>query len=186
MHNRQRYFILLFPLSRLFFFIFLVNTANVFAQVKTIDTQVAPEIDYEKTDAPMPTVRLVSYSGSVKYITTELLKNDANLFIMMFKPGCSHCENETRMLEQHSALFKKSKLVLMTSPVQQEILPDFVHELHLADYASIYVGIDSGDFISKAFLYQSLPQINIYNADRKLLKIFTGDVPIDSLEGYIQ
>ena len=48
------------------------------------------------------------------------------------------------------------------------------------------MGLDSANFINSVFLYKTLPQINIYSPERKLLKIFNGDVAIDSLKRYIQ
>jgi hypothetical protein len=35
------------------------------------------------------------------------------------------------------------------------------------------------------YMYQSLPQLNIYNKERKLIKYFTGDIAIDSIRTYI-
>jgi hypothetical protein len=54
------------------------------------------------------------------------------------------------------------------------------------EYPIMYVGTDSGDFLNNVFLYSQLPQINIYDKKRKLLKTFTGEVAIDSLKKYIQ
>ena len=65
-------------------------------------------------------------------------------------------------------------------------LSDFIKQVHLNEYPSIYLGTDSMGFINNAYLYQALPQINIYNSDRKLVKTYTGEVAIDSLKKYIQ
>ncbi len=48
----------------------------------------------------------------------------------------------------------------------------------------MYIGTDSSGFINNVFLYQSLPQINIYSPAHKLIKTYTGEVPIDSLKQY--
>lgn len=119
-------------------------------------------------------------------MTAKDVDNGANLFVMMFNPTCSHCENETEMLERNIDLFDRSKVLLMANPGMKPYLADFVKSLHTNNYPSIYVGIDSGDFINKAFLYQALPQINIYDKHRRLLKIYTSDVPLDSLKKYIE
>jgi phenylacetate-CoA ligase len=37
------------------------------------------------------------------------------------------------------------------------------------------MGVDSSEMINKMYMYQSLPQLNIYNKERKLIKYFTGD-----------
>ena len=127
-----------------------------------------------------------SKMGSGKYLTNEDLDNGANLFVMMFNPTCSHCEDETEMLEKNITMFKKSKILLLANPVQSPYVPNFVKNFHIADYPTFYIGIDSSDFISKVYLYSALPQIDIYNKDRKLVKTFAGEIGIDSLQAYIQ
>jgi hypothetical protein len=47
------------------------------------------------------------------------------------------------------------------------------------------VGIDSSGLVNQTFLYKLLPQVNVYNKERKLEKVFFSDVPIDSLKSYI-
>jgi hypothetical protein len=61
-----------------------------------------------------------------------------------------------------------------------------VNMLHVQDYPFIKAGLDSSGFINNVFLYQTLPQINIYNAERRLLKTYAGEVPMDTLKKYIE
>ena len=149
--------------------------------------------DYTKIGAPMPRLNFQLYKDTVKennseyhYLTNKDVDNDANLLIMMFNPTCSHCEDETDRLEKNIFLFKKTNLLLMATPVMRPQLRDFVNRLHLDEYPSIHVGSDSSDFIGKVYLYSSLPQINIYDHDRKLLRTFNGEVAIDTLKKYIE
>lgn len=170
------------------------------------------QIDYKQLGAPMPAIRLATYFDTSaerrkqdeilgrtkngerkKYyakgptiITDKEVNNGANLFIMVFNPTCSHCEEETAMLEQNNSLFKKSKVLLMANPTMMPYLGDFVKMLRVEDYPMFYVGVDSGGYIDKSFLYQALPQINIYNAERKLIRVYSGEVSIDSLKQFIQ
>ncbi|MCW3121972.1 MAG: hypothetical protein JWQ38_1464 [Flavipsychrobacter sp.] len=119
-------------------------------------------------------------------MTNKDLDNGANLFVMMFNPTCSHCEEETVLIEKNISLFKRSKVALIANKRMQPYLPDFIRTLHITDYPPIYVGVDSMTFIGDVFLYSALPQINIYDGHRKLLKTYTGEVAIDSLKQYIQ
>ena len=141
----------------------------------------------------MPPIKILLYRDSLKkdndqpmYMTDKDLDNRGNLLVMMFNPTCSHCQDETVVLEKNIFLFKKTELVFLANPVMKAYLPDYVNMLHVGEYPSIHVGIDSSDFINKVFLYQSLPQINIYDKHRKLVKIYNGEVAIDSLKQYIQ
>ncbi len=121
-----------------------------------------------------------------KAVTNADVNNGANLLVMTFNPLCSHCEDETMLFEKNIAYFNRSKLLLLSTTHMREYLPGFIKAFHTAEYPSIIVGSDSSNFSDKVFLFQALPQINIYNADRKLIKTFTGDVEIDSLKEYIQ
>ncbi len=175
------------------------------AHTKTTEKQVV-EIDYKEKGAPMPPIKVLLYQDSAKneaiekgdaeakrkksqekiYLTTEDVANNANLFVMMFNPTCSHCEDEAAIMRNNISLFKKTNIVLMANPGMKQYLPDFVHRQHLDDYPTFRIGIDSADFINKVYLFQMLPQINIYDHSRKLIKTFNGEVVIDSLKKYIE
>jgi len=171
----------------------------------------AAKIDYTQIGAPMPNMILISLDSvntsektkwhkiwhksdkeSSEVISTNLITNEtfedvkANILVMIFNPTCSHCANETDLLERNMELFKKSKLVMVCNPMLRNNLPDFVKQHSIKKYPNIYVGVDSNGFMGKTFQYHLLPQINVYDKNRKLVKIFSGDISLDSLKGYIQ
>ena len=121
-----------------------------------------------------------------EFLTNKDFRNKANLLVMIFNPGCSHCEDETELLEKNMGLFRHSELIMMVSPVQGIYLADFARSFHIDQYPKITMGVDSSGFIDKVFLYTGLPQISIYSRDRKLLKSFTGNISIDSLRPYVR
>jgi len=129
---------------------------------------------------------IVKKEEKKKFLTNSDFDDGANLLVMMFNPTCSHCEDETELLEKNIFYFKKTKLLLIANPVMVPYLPNFAQSFHIGEYPSIYLGTDSSNFISQVFLYQALPQLNIYDGKRKLIKTFAGEVPIDSLKNYIQ
>lgn len=128
----------------------------------------------------------VQNRGSFYQVTDKELNNGANLFVMMFNPTCLHCEDATFKIEDNIKLFKKSKIVLLTGDKSKMYIPDFAQRHRIVRYPSMYIGYDSSTFIDDVFLYQTLPQLNIYNAERKLIKVYCGDVPIDTLKKFIQ
>ena len=143
-----------------------------------------PGMDYKSPGAPMPELRVVDPKKAV--YTGETLKNDANLFIMMFNPTCEHCEDMTFALKENIDLFKKSHIVLVAAPGMGPYLEFFENGTRVRNYPKIKLGLDSAGFINNTFIYDQLPQINVYDADRRLLKTFTGITTIDSLKPYIQ
>jgi len=139
---------------------------------------------YKQIGADMPPVLVTTTNG--KTITNNDLHTGANLFIMTFNPTCSHCVDETVMLVKNIALFNKTKILMVTSELNRSTLPDFERTQHLDQYKTFMSGLDSSHYVDNTFVYQSLPQINIYDKKHKLIKFFNGDVPIDSLKPYIQ
>lgn len=141
-------------------------------------------INYKVIGAPMPPIRLVTQDG--KEYTSKKLKNNANLLVMLFNPTCEHCQEETFTFEKNIHLFKKSHIVLMAADNMMSYMDFFKNVTKFPQYPTLKVGVDSSGFITNTFMYQTLPQINIYDTDRKLIRIFNGDTPIDSLKKYIQ
>ena len=180
----------------------LFFTTNMFCYSQGSVTNV----DYTVVGAPIPFLKLAvpdtaapEVSGKTKkrkrhtdediHIVRTITNNDlgksGNLLIMMFSPLCEHCEAATGLLEKNINLFKGTQLVLMTNERYKADLPDFMKRLHTLSFPALTVGYDDTDFLHQTFLYQPLPQINIYNKERKLIRIFTGDVVIDSLKPYL-
>jgi hypothetical protein len=185
------------------------------AQQDTKTTQNSPqtEIDYKQTGAPMPPLKYMAYNDTTAtakaaralrnkkagkhknsqsdtdamytFMTEKDFEIDGNLFVMMFNPTCSHCEDVTFMLEKNIDLFKKDKVVMLANKVMEPYLPDFTQRHHIDSYPAIYIGYDSSGFIGNAYMYQALPQINIYSPDHILLKSYSGEVPMDTLKKYI-
>lgn len=140
--------------------------------------------DFSVVGSPMPPLLLIK--NDKKLVSDKQFKKDANLFVMLFSPICAHCEDETFMLEKNIGLFKKSKLVLVAGKLYREYFNNFILITHAKDYPMITMGVDSLDFFKKTMLYDALPQMNIYDHDRKLIKTFNGNIDIDSLKPYIE
>lgn len=141
--------------------------------------------NYKSIGSKLPPLRVITLNGKV--ITNRDVRNHANLLMMLFNPVCEHCQYETELLEQNIKLFNKSKLLMVTAANMKTELSSFERNSHTGNYMNtILIGLDSNGTIDKTFLYNSLPQINIYNSKRRLIKVFSGDTPIDSLKAYIQ
>lgn len=188
---------------------------SAIAQKDTKSTQNTPSanIDYKREGSPMPLMYMREYHDTSAANAPELTKkekkkktkaasdispdhystltnkdldNGANLLIMLFNPTCSHCEEMTMLMEQNINIFKKTEVVLLASKPMAPYIPDFAERFHIAKYPIMHIGYDSSNFVDNIFTYQRLPQLTIYDRDRKLLKIFTGEVPIDSLKKFVE
>jgi thiol-disulfide isomerase/thioredoxin len=140
----------------------------------------AADIDYRVPGSPMPPLRIVTKER--KSISTATVANDANLIVMMFNPTCGHCEE----MENNIALFRKTHIVLVASAGMFEYLDYFQKNVKAEQYPSLKIGVDSAQFIDKAFNYEGLPQVNVYDKQRRLIKSFNKITTIDSIRQYIQ
>lgn len=140
--------------------------------------------DFHTIGSTMPKLRVVSATGAV--YTDADLKNDANLFVMMFNPTCEHCEDMTRAIEKDVALFRNSNIVLLAAPGMGPYLEYFDKTTKYTQFPALKVGLDSAKFIDRTFNYETLPQVNVYDKNRVLIKSFSGITTLDSLKPYIQ
>jgi thiol-disulfide isomerase/thioredoxin len=142
------------------------------------------KIDYKAIGAPLPPLKITTRTG--EKFTDKDFKSHKNLLVMMFNPTCDHCQEETTILEKNIEQLKDTKLLLVAAPSMIDYLEFYNNVTRYSKYPEITVGVDSAGFIDKTFNYTALPQINIYDKDRKLVKIFSGVVQFDALEPYVK
>lgn len=145
--------------------------------------QVLGGIDYHQPGSPAPDIRVVTNSG--KALTNDSLAGPGNLLVMMFNPTCDHCADVTDTLRSHINWFHDSKIVMVAGDMMMPYLKDFIHDHSLNQYPTIHIGVDSSGIINKIYSYGNLPQINVYNSERRLIKVMTGIQPVDTLRKYI-
>lgn len=142
------------------------------------------KFDYKQMNAPLPKIKIISYKG--EEVTKQVL-NGSNLILMIFNPTCEHCEDQAALFRDNIFLFKKSRILLVASDQMTSYLEYFNNGLHISDYPTFTVTIDSAKLLNKLFNYEGLPQLNIYSGkDLRLLKTFNNDTPLDSLKKYIE
>lgn len=140
-------------------------------------TATAQNDTYRVTGSPMPDFRVITSNGSV--LTNDSLEEAGNIILMLFNPTCDHCGMVTDTLLRYLKPAQKSRLLLVAGDNMMPYLPQFIKEHQLEKYpaAQISVGVDSSGLIQKTFLYEPLPQVNIYDSTRSLLRILTGLQP---------
>lgn len=141
-------------------------------------------IDYKAIGSPLPPLRIITEKREV--ITNATVAGNSNLIIMMFNPTCGHCEEMTRAIEENIELFKTTPVLLVSAAGMFIYLEYFQKNVKAANFPKIKIGVDSSGYLDKSFNYSGLPQVNIYNADRKLIKTFSTITTIDSIRQYIQ
>lgn len=139
---------------------------------------------YRKPGADLVPLKIVT--GKLQTYTNKDLKTKNHFFLIMFNPTCTHCIRMTKLLSNNAGQFSDSKVVFMAPATMMAYLGDFEKQTGVYKHPQFIVGVDSAYAVDKLFVYGTLlPQINIYNADGKLVKTFHGDTPLDSLMHYI-
>ena len=162
------------------------------------------KIDYKVTGAPLPNVILETFdtvktaekkhrrhkkqerTSLTRLVTNKDLEHSKNIILMIFNPLCGHCDEMTRLLTKNEDQLKKTTVVMLASSKMRAYMPDFIKNQKLIDHPNFIAGIDSLDVTKETYLYSALPQLNIYDRDHKLVKVFTGDVSIDSVAKYLK
>lgn len=141
-------------------------------------------IDYKAEGAPMPDIYVHTLEGAK--LTKKNFTKSGNMVVMIFNPTCDHCQTVTQTIEKNIDKFKKTDILLMSAPSMVSYLEFFNNVTLHSKYPEINVGVDSAGFINKTFVYGSLPQINIYDKNRKLIKTFMGQSTIETLAPYLE
>lgn len=127
-------------------------------------------------------MRVIS-RDSVEYPAASF-KDDHNFFLVLFNPTCGHCIHMGVAIGEHESDFKDNKVLFLAGGQMLPYLKSFFEQTKLGEHPAIKVGIDSAQTVDRLFSYKMLPQINIYDKHRVLIKSFYGDTPLDSLRKY--
>jgi len=160
------------------------KTAAEQKQVELFTIADGKKIFYNEIGAPLPPLKI--WRRDSVFLTNETLDNNASLIIMLFNPTCEHCELMAKTFKENIDLFQKSNLVLVAANGMESYLDFFINNTATELVRKIQIGIDSSGLINQTFLYKTLPQVNVYNKERKLEKIFFGEVAIEELKPYIE
>lgn len=138
--------------------------------------------EYIDIGASLPRIKAVD--GKLKVYTAADFMNHHNFFVFLFNPTCGHCINMTKMIGKNSEVFKNNHILFLANSQMLPYFPEFLKETDIYKHPEFVVAVDSSNFIDVAYSYHVLPQINVYDKSRKLIKTFTGDTPLDSLKVY--
>lgn len=139
---------------------------------------------YKNIGSPLPRFRVQTTDGTL--FTNDSLSAEGTLILMLFNPTCDHCGMVTDTLLRYYDGTQKSRLLLVAGDNMMPYLPRFVAEHQVGKYPSVRVGVDSSNLIQKTFLYEPLPQVNIYDSTRTLRRILTGLQPGSSFIPYLR
>jgi len=126
-----------------------------------------------------PPVKLLMQDSTTVFSKENLPKKTAVL-LMIFNPGCDHCQHETEELIKNMNSFKKIQIVMATvMPIAE--MKTFIEKYNLAKYKNIVVGKDQHFFLPGFYMINSLPYLAMYDKQGKLLSTFEGTMKMEDL-----
>lgn len=127
----------------------------------------------------LPKFIIQSVDRSSLINTSEIDPKNALVFVY-FSPDCEICKGETQEILTHTRELKDINFYLITSDSSQEIAK-FITYFRLDTAKNIFVGRDENYSFYNTFLPKSVPFLVIYDANKKLKKIYDGATPITSI-----
>jgi hypothetical protein len=128
---------------------------------------------YLKSKA-VPTFKLLALDSVV--FTQTILDNDKATIIMLFNPGCDHCQQQLKLLLSMPEIAVTTNL-LLTSTEPLKKLQDFYTKFDLQKYPWIHIGKDYTYYLGGYYRPKTIPVLAFYNKQKQLTFFKQGNVP---------
>jgi thiol-disulfide isomerase/thioredoxin len=102
------------------------------------------------------------------------------LIIFYVRPDCPHCQQETNECISNIKSLKAFEILFLTSATQKDT-KEYAKKYHLDDYKNITVGRDFENSFIRVFRPTYVPYIAIYDTQKKLIKIYDGEVSFENI-----
>ncbi len=151
---------------------------SLFAQDKKTTAAADTTPPYLKyPDMPAFKIRL---ADSVTVINTYNIKKGKPSMLILFGADCDHCKHFTDSLTKHIDEFKDVQIYMITFSRLPE-LRRFAEEHKLKEYKNIIYGNDADLFFPGFYKVSSVPDIAVYDKNKKFVKLFTQNAKVTEL-----
>ncbi len=111
----------------------------------------------------------------------SVLQDGKNTLVMLFNPGCEHCQEQLQQMLTIPAFTRATNVVLCsTEPLQK--IKVFYNKFHLEKYPLIHIGKDYKYFFGGFYQPKTIPVLAFYNKQKKLLYFNQGNVKKKKIE----
>lgn len=164
--------------------------ACMIANAQTNQTQVKqiPGTQKEHEEMPLnaalPPFHFVTHNEV--FITEADIPKHKPIVLTLFNPNCDHCLQAAVLIKENMEAFRNVTIIFVTSILNFGELKGFAQISELAKYPNVYVCATQDEYISKTFMPNwILPQVQLYNVNRKLKKTYYETIQTDSLINYL-
>ena len=106
------------------------------------------------------------------------------IVLILFQTDCDHCQREAAAIQENISAFKPYSVYFITTSSQQKI-ETFANEYKLADYPNVHFCQTTSQSVLDNFGPIDAPSLYIFSSDRRLVKSFNGETPINEILKHI-
>ncbi len=181
----------------IFIFCFALFVSTVFGAKATAQSsqQENLQTDYKSLGAAMPHFEIKTTNG--KSLTEKNFEEYESIVLVLFNPTCEHCIDLGKAIAENPKTFRKTALVYIAANGMDDYLGYFTEQTGLEKVMgkNIVMGTDQTPnaglgnsfsvFLAQLFEYQ-LPQVNVYNKERKMIFKHSGAISLQELTTQIR
>jgi peroxiredoxin len=145
----------------------------------------------EKQDAEQPKeeVKEINELPYLSYLDltagkTTTRELPGNSILILFNTDCDHCQHEAAEINEKAALFKDYQLYFIAADSIHQI-QKFAQTYGLAAKANMHFGRAEFNDVFMNFGSISTPAIYIYSRERRFVKSFFGQTPIEEIVKFL-
>jgi len=117
-------------------------------------------------------------------IKINTISNHKYLILIAFNTTCDICHHEIKSILDNIEKFDGVKIAMLSSEPMDSIIK-FQKKYELNKYSSILLGQVNDVYASQVLGVEIIPQIFIYNSEKKLIKVYKGETRLEAILKYI-
>lgn len=114
-------------------------------------------------------------------ICIDEFDNQKPTVIIYFNPGCEHCQYEASEIGKQAEQFEKANMILITPDDSTKRVEAFAAKYHLWEVDNLTVLLDRNHQFLRSFGTAVFPSVFIYGPDKKLVKMYKGEVKMEAI-----
>lgn len=138
--------------------------------------QTAPMAVEPNTRNDLPWLPVTQLDGD-EFIVKDL---EGKTVLVLFQPDCDHCQREAVQIREHLPQFEEYQLYFISDADLPQI-SDFASEYQLAGIDNVHFAKATINDIIQTVGPVQTPSLYIYSQDRRLVKSFMGETPIEQI-----
>ena len=131
-----------------------------------------------------PPIQLLLSDSSTLFSKSDLPAGKP-VFLLIFSPECSHCQQEAEQIYANHEKLKDIQIVLATMhPLW--MMKDFIRNYHLDEMKNVVVGRDIHYLTPAFYAIRHLPFYALYNKKGQLVRAGDGNIEVDQVAGLLK